>query len=236
MDLRRLLDTHIFDYFNDDNLNLYKFLANYYENKDMLNQYFNLQNIKYNKWGDYKLYYGENKCYGKFNIILTMFLTDITSIEVINLFYQKLKNFNNMYEIGITDNYNKNDLFCNKNIRLNIFCKFDELKLKELINFYSQYNEIIPDNILNQFINSSLEFKQILNEVKVDEKNQGINFINLRDDRTLLGLIRIQNESYVEHFQKYNNIFNDVGFITIDTPFNEFKLKMGNYNYIKFIY
>ena len=126
MEIDNLIEDNIFKFFDGHNLDLYNFLSNYYSKKESLNEFFNLQNIKYNKWGDYELKQNSEH-YGKFNIILTLFLTNVSSIEIVNLFYNKLKNFKNMYDIAVTDNYNDNNLFSNKNIKLNIYCSFNEL-------------------------------------------------------------------------------------------------------------
>ena len=151
MEIDNLIEDNIFKFFDGHNLDLYNFLSNYYSKKESLNDFFNLQNIKYNKWGDYELKQN-SEYYGKFNIILTLFLTNVSSIEIVNLFYNKLKKFKNMYDIAVTDNYSDNNLFSNKNIKLNIYCSFNELKIKNLAQFYSKRMDFFPDTIIKVII------------------------------------------------------------------------------------
>lgn len=231
MEIDNLIEDNIFKFFKDNNLDLYNFLSNYYSKKDILNKYFNLQNVKYNKWGNYKI--EENTEYtGKFNIILTLFLTDVSSIEIINLFYNKLKNFKNMYEMSITDNHNSNGLFNNKNIKLNIYCTFNEYNITNLSLFYSKRVNFFPDTIYIHLIKLSLEYKNLLKDLNIDD----IFFINIQDERNLLGLIKIENDKYDDALKKYSNIFYEIGVLSIDNPYNLYKLKIGNYNYVKIKY
>lgn len=231
MEIDNLIEDNIFKFFDGSNLDLYNFLSNYYSKKESLNEFFNLQNIKYNKWGDYELNQ-TSEYYGKFNIILTLFLTNVSSLEIVNLFYNKLKNFKNMYDIAVTDNYNDNNLFSNKNIKLNIYCSFNELKIKNLAHFYAKRMDFFPDTIFIQLLKLSLEYKNIIKGLDIDD----IFFINIQDERNLLGLIKVSNNSYEENLKKYENIFDEIGLLSIDNPYNLYKLKIGHYNYMKIKY
>ena len=231
MEIDNLIEDNIFKFFDGSNLDLYNFLSNYYSKKESLNEFFNLQNVKYNKWGDYEL--NQNSEYsGKFNIILTLFLTNVSSIEIVNLFYNKLKNFKNMYDMAITDNYSNNKLFSNKNIKLNIYCSFNELNIKNLSRFYSKRADFFPDNIFIHLIKLSLEYKNIIKNLDIDD----IFFINILEERNLLGLIKVSNTSYEEILKKYEHIFDEIGLLSIDNPHNLYKLKIGHYNFIKIKY
>ena len=231
MEIDNLIEDNIFKFFDGSNLDLYNFLSNYYSKKESLNEFFNLQNVKYNKWGDYEL--NQNSEYsGKFNIILTLFLTNVSSIEIVNLFYNKLKNFKNMYDMSITDNYSNNKLFSNKNIKLNIYCSFNELNIKNLSRFYSKRADFFPDNIFIHLIKLSLEYKNIIKNLDIDD----IFFINILEERNLLGLIKVSNTSYEEILKTYEHIFDEIGLLSIDNPHNLYKLKIGHYNFIKIKY
>ena len=206
MEIDNLIEDNIFKFFDGSNLDLYNFLKNYYSKKGSLNDFFNLQNVKYNKWGDYEL--NQNSEYsGKFNIILTLFLTNVSSIEIVNL-------------------------FSNKNIKLNIYCSFNELNIKNLSRFYSKRADFFPDNIFIHLIKLSLEYKNIIKNLDIDD----IFFINILEERNLLGLIKVSNTSYEEILKKYEHIFDEIGLLSIDNPHNLYKLKIGHYNFIKIKY
>jgi hypothetical protein len=232
MEIENLIDDNIFKFFKDTNLDLYNFLSNYYYKQEELGKYFNLQNIKYNKWGDYKIEENSSEYTGKFNVNLTLFFTNVCSLEIINLFHNKLKNFKNMYEMTVTNSTTKNSLFSSKNIKLNIYCSFNEYKISKLTEFYSKRVDFFPENIFINLIKLSLEYKNIISDLNIND----IFFINIQEERNLLGLIKIENDNYGEKLKNYNNVFGDIGIISIDNPHNIYKLKIGNYNYVKIKY
>jgi hypothetical protein len=229
--VEKLLETHIFVYFDKEHFNLYDFISNYYKNKNLLGNYFNLQNVKYNKWGNYELF-DKGDFSGKFNIIFTLYLSNISSIEVINLFHTRLRTFTNMYEISILDNNDSKNMFRNKNIKLNIFCKFNEYNLTQFINYYSLNYESIPDDILKQFITSSFQFKQIMENIP----DKDINIINQRNEKSIVITVKISTQDYHEQLSVHSDVLGDIGFTYVSVPNNEYGLKIGNYNFFKFIY
>ena len=137
-----------------------------------------------------------------------------------------------MYDMSITDNYSNNKLFSNKNIKLNIYCSFNELNIKNLSRFYSKRADFFPDNIFIHLIKLSLEYKNIIKNFDIDD----IFFINILEERNLLGLIKVSNTSYEEILKTYEYIFDEIGLLSIDNPHNLYKLKIGHYNFIKIKY
>ena len=149
--------------------------------------------------------------------------------------------FNQIVDIILTKP-KKNGIIVCKNFHtihselLDIFYSYMQ---KNICNYYNivfflltEQVSFIPDNILKQFITSSYQFKQIMNDIP--DKN--INIINQKHERSIMVTVKILTQDYHEHLSVHGNVLGDIGFTYVSNSDNEHDLKIGNYNFFKFRY